>query len=55
MFEEHEKLIQEAKEREQARKLLQRAAHKLQDYCTKINRDLNDSLTTEIEKFLRET
>lgn len=32
--------------------LLGRAAGSLQDYCTEINGDLNDSLATEIEKFL---
>lgn len=36
-----------------AAKLLERAAAKLHDYCAELNGDLNDSLGSEIEAFLR--
>lgn len=43
-----------AVEMKAATDLLTRAAEKLQDYCTEMNGDLNDSLAMEIEKFLTE-
>lgn len=36
-----------------AAKLLRRAADKLHDYCAELNGDMNDSLGSEIEGFIR--
>lgn len=39
---------------ERMRNLLIRSANKLQDYCSDVNGDLNDSLAMEIEELLYE-
>jgi hypothetical protein len=53
MFEEHQDIIDQAKWETDAKELLKRAADLLHDYCAEINGDMNDSLGSEIDRFLK--
>ena len=53
-IERAEYIVKAVNAHEDLKVLLTRAAGLLQDYCTELNGDINDSLAMEIETFLKE-